>query len=325
MAKTLSIFNNKGGVGKTTYMYHIAHLLARRGRRVLMVDCDSQCNLTSYSVSIENIEEAWQQDGNSIFRIIEPVYEGIGDFNQRLPIEIENNLFLTPGDLNLSLFEDRLGDTWNSAKGGSRPDLRIQTVIHRYIDWCINNLNLDLVLIDLGPNLGALNRAVLGGSDFFIIPIAADLFSLRGTDNLGNKLVIWADEWQQIRESNEGNGVLIPNGTPVFLGYVVQQHNIRNNAEGMTRGWQIFGSQIKNIVNQNIVNRLQPINQVIEREDYNLGRIPNLHSLIPYSLNALKPVFDCTHRDGLNGAHITTARESVDHFTEIVATIDDVI
>ncbi|WP_431610147.1 ParA family protein [Chryseobacterium sp. 'Rf worker isolate 10'] len=325
MAKTLSIFNNKGGVGKTTYMYHIAHLLARRGRKVLMVDCDSQCNLTSYSISIEDIETAWQPDGNSIFRIIEPVYEGIGDFNQHLPIEIENNLFLTPGDLNLSLFEDRLGDTWNSAKGGSRPDLRIQTVIHRYINWCINNLDLDLVLIDLGPNLGALNRAVLGGSDFFIIPIAADLFSLRGTDNLGNKLVIWADEWQQIRESNEGNGVLIPNGTPVFLGYVVQQHNVRNNAEGMTRGWQIFGNQISNIVNQNIVNRLQPINQVIERDDYNLGQIPNFHSLIPYSLNALKPVFDCTHREGLNGAHITTARESVNHFTEIVDTIDDVI
>ncbi len=325
MAKTLSIFNNKGGVGKTTYMYHIAHLLARRGRKVLMVDCDSQCNLTSYSISIEETEEAWSSGGNSIYRIIEPVYEGIGDFNQCLPLELETNLYLTPGDLNLSLFEDRLGDTWNSAKGGSRPDLRIQTVIYRYIDWCINELSLDLVLIDLGPNLGALNRAVLGGSDYFIIPIAADLFSLRGTNNLGNKLVIWAEEWEQIRQSNEGSGVLMPTGKPFFLGYVVQQHNIRNNAEGMTRGWQIFGNQMNDIVSQNIVERLQPIEQVIERVDYNLGQIPNLHSLIPYSLNALKPVFDCTHKDGLNGAHITTARESVNHFTEIVQTIDHVL
>jgi len=325
MAKTLSIFNNKGGVGKTTYMYHIAHLLARRGRKVLMVDCDSQCNLTSYSITLEQTETSWAEEGNSIFKIIEPVYEGIGDFNQIMPLELENNLYLTPGDLNLSLFEDRLGDTWNSAKGGSRPDLRIQTVIYRYISWCIDQLDLDLVLIDLGPNLGALNRSVLGGSDYFIIPIAADLFSLRGTDNLGNKLVIWADEWQQIRESNESSGIRIPEGTPNFLGYVVQQHNIRNNAEGMTRGWQIFGNQINTVVTANIVNRLHPINQVVVRDDYNLGQIPNLHSLIPYSLNALKPVFDCTHREGLNGAHITTAKESVNYFTEIVDTIEAVL
>lgn len=325
MAKTLSIFNNKGGVGKTTYMYHIAHLLARKGRKVLMVDCDSQCNLTSYCLTVDATEQSWLPGGNSIFNVIEPVYEGIGDFNQILPLEIENNLFLTPGDLNLSLFEDRLGDTWNSAKGGSRPDLRIQTVVHRYIDWCINTLELDLVLIDLGPNLGALNRAVLGGSDYFIVPVAADLFSLRGTNNLGNKLVIWADEWKQIQNTNKTHGVLIPNGTPSFLGYVVQQHNIRNNAMGMTRGWQLFGNQINGVINQNIVDRLLPLNQVVVRSDYRLGNIPNLHSMIPYSLNALKPVFDCTARDGLNGAHITTARESVNHFTEIIDTIDHVL
>ena len=82
MAKILSIFNNKGGVGKTTYMYHVAHLLSRKNRKVLMVDCDSQCNLTSYAMSNENIELAWQQNGNSIFKVIEPIYEGIGDFNQ---------------------------------------------------------------------------------------------------------------------------------------------------------------------------------------------------------------------------------------------------
>ncbi|WP_143884363.1 ParA family protein [Chryseobacterium binzhouense] len=325
MAKILSIFNNKGGVGKTTYMYHVAHLLARKNKKVLMVDCDSQCNLTSYTMENEDIEDAWKDGGNSIFKIIEPVYEGIGDFNRLSPFTVEENLYLVPGDLNLSLYEDRLGDTWNSAKGGSRPDLRIQTSIFRYIDWCISELEIDLVLVDLGPNLGALNRSVLGGSDYFITPIAADLFSLKGTNNLGNKLVIWAEEWQQIRNSNQENGILIPNGAPVFLGYVVQQHNVRNNTEGMTRGWQLFGNKISATIQNNIINRLLPINQVQVRDDYRLGQIPNLHSLIPYSLNSKKPVFDCTQRDGLNGAHITTAKESVNHFTDIVETIYNVI
>jgi chromosome partitioning protein len=324
MSKILSIFNNKGGVGKTTYMFHIAHLLSRQphNRKVLIVDCDSQCNVTSYALDDTTIQASWQPNGNSVFRVIEPVYEGLGDFAQILPTQLANNLFLVPGDLNLSLYEDRLGDTWNSAKGGSRPDIRIQTAIFRYINWCIEQLEIDLVLIDLGPNLGALNRTLISSSDLFITPLAADLFSLKGTENLGNKLLVWASEWSQIRNAYTANDITIPNGTPNFLGYVLQQHNIRDNASGMTRGWQIFANQIAPTITTNIINKLTPLNQVVVRADYNLGQIPNLHSLIPYSLNAKKPVFDCTHRDGLTGAHITAARESVNHFTDIVNTIN---
>lgn len=79
MTKTISIFNNKGGVGKTTYMYHVAHLLAEGGSTVLLVDCDSQCNLTAYCLSDAEITNAWGENGNSIFRNIEPVYETVGD------------------------------------------------------------------------------------------------------------------------------------------------------------------------------------------------------------------------------------------------------
>jgi chromosome partitioning protein len=46
----VSLFNNKGGVGKTTFLFHVAHRLADIGKTVLMVDCDSQCNLTAYSL-----------------------------------------------------------------------------------------------------------------------------------------------------------------------------------------------------------------------------------------------------------------------------------
>lgn len=77
--KTIAIFNNKGGVGKTTYMYHVAHLLAREELTVLMVDCDSQCNLTSYCMVDGAIRRAWGDDGNSIFQNIDPVYRTTGD------------------------------------------------------------------------------------------------------------------------------------------------------------------------------------------------------------------------------------------------------
>ena len=52
----IAIFNNKGGVGKTTYIYHIANILADNGIRTLMVGCDSQCNLTAYAIDDAEIK-----------------------------------------------------------------------------------------------------------------------------------------------------------------------------------------------------------------------------------------------------------------------------
>jgi cellulose biosynthesis protein BcsQ len=330
MSKTLSIFNNKGGVGKTTYMYHVAHLLAQDGLCVLMVDCDSQCNLTAYSLGDTEIDQAWADGGNSIYRAIEPVYRTTGDIRSRAPTKLRSKgeLYLVPGDTRLSDFEDRLGDTWNAARGGSEPDLRAQSAIHRYISVAASKVDANLVMVDLGPNLGALNRAVLASSNFFITPVAPDLFSIQGTENLGRKLVSWRKEWDQANAAWDDDELSIPLGRPMYLGYVVQMHNRRSRSPGgMTAGWGIYGQQLEDAVQENIVKKLEPLDQVIEwqDDDYNLGQIPNLHSLIPYSLEARKPVFNCTAEDGLRGAHITSAADSRSHFTQIVDTIKGVV
>lgn len=335
MAKKISIFNNKGGVGKTTYMYHIAHLLAEQGKCVLMVDLDSQCNLSAYSIDDKVLLKSWGgkrgHGGNSIWRIIEPIYKGIGDHHKRQPTQVgdNENLFIIPGDVSLSTFEDLLGDTWNGAKGGAEQPLRVQSAIHRYIDWCANKIDADVVMLDLGPNLGALNRSVLASSDYFIVPMSPDLFSIRGTENLGKKLALWNKEWKQCHDSWHGDeGLSLPNGKPQFLGFVTQQHNLRNNATGMTKGWKIFGDQVVDAVQKNIIDILEPLGQVYKwpnDQGSQLGAIPNLHSLIPYSQDSKKPVFHCTSKDGLTGAHITTARESRSHYDQIMERLTQVI
>jgi chromosome partitioning protein len=327
MPISISVFNNKGGVGKTTFLFHIAHRLADQNHRVLIVDCDSQCNLTAYALDDRAIERAWATEGNSIYRLIEPVARTIGDIRNRAPVRLNERLYLLPGDLLLSNFEDRLGDTWNSAKGGSEADLRAQSAIFRAIQNAAEKAHAQIILIDLGPNLGALNRAVLGGTDYMIVPISPDLFSIRGTENLGSKLETWRREWDQCNAAWTGTDLLIPKGRPKFLGYVIQQHNIRNNAAGMTMGWQIFGNRVEKAVRENIVRRLLPLDQVVVRpdDDYNIGKIPNLHSLIPYSMESRKPVYKCTSADGLRGAHITSAAESGELFDPMIALIDDLV
>lgn len=329
--KIVSIFNNKGGVGKTTYMFHVAHLIAEHGKKVLMVDADAQCNLSAYCLSESELEKAWSANrGNSIWRAVEDVYKGVGDIKKRQPTKIKSNsdnLFLIPGDVLLSNYEDSLGDTWSSAKGGAEPALRIQSALYRYILWCANKVDADVVMLDLGPNLGALNRAVLGASDYFIVPMSPDLFSIRGTENLGSKLVVWNKEWRQCHDAWMGSEIELPPGKPTFLGYVMQQHNIRKSKTGMTKGWTIFGERVEGAIKENVVDKLEPNNQAIKWDDnnWNLGKIPNLHSLIPYSQEAKKPVFYCTSKDGLNGAHISTAAKSKELFKPMVDVLLSVI
>lgn len=334
MTKRVSIFNNKGGVGKTTYMYHIAHLMARKGITVLMVDCDSQCNLTAYSMHYPAIRRSWKEDGNSVYVNIQPVHKTTGDIRNRKPAKLgdEYNLYLVPGDLRLSGFEDLLGDTWNSAKGGSEAALRAQSAIHRYVSYAESTIQADITFFDLGPNLGALNRSVLAASDYFIMPVAPDLFSLQGTKNLGEKLITWRREWDQANESWKTNNIentslSVPRGAPKYLGYVVQMHNVRENPSEMTRGWQIYYNLIGPEIQKNIIDKLSSTNQIIQWEDnnYELGKIPNLHSLIPYSMHARMPIFDCGAKQGLKGAHVTKAKGSAEHFDGIVKILEHVL
>lgn len=135
-------------------MYHVGHMLCRRDLRVLIVDCDIQCNLTTYGMTDANIRAAWRENGNRIFRVIEPVYPGTGDIRERQPspaVNAQGPLFIVPGDLRLSDFENLLGDSWNSARGGSEASLRAQSAIHRYIEYAAERVNADLVMIISGP------------------------------------------------------------------------------------------------------------------------------------------------------------------------------
>jgi chromosome partitioning protein len=91
-------------------------------------------------------------------------------------------------------------------------------------------------------------------------PVAPDLFSIQGTENLGNKLVAWRKEWDQCNAAWAGGVLSIPKGRPSYLGYVVQMHNIRSSSEdGMTAGWSIYGNQLESAITKNIVEKLTPL------------------------------------------------------------------
>lgn len=110
--KTVAFFNNKGGVGKTTLVYHLAYMIADRGETVLVVDLDPQANLTSMFLDEDRLETLWPlgEHPNTIFGALRPIIRGIGDVLTPHIQAIAPGLGLVVGDLALSTFEDKLSD-----------------------------------------------------------------------------------------------------------------------------------------------------------------------------------------------------------------------
>ncbi len=102
-----------------------------------------------------------------------------------------DRLWVVPGDLGLSGIEDRLSDAWQRGFLGDEGAIRITTAFHRIIAGCAAQVNADVVLLDTGPNLGAINRAALLASDDLVVPLTADVFSLQGLRSLGAALRDW--------------------------------------------------------------------------------------------------------------------------------------
>ena len=166
MTTRIALFNNKGGVGKTTLTYHLAHMVARLGWRVLAVDLDPQSNLTSAFFDEQRLEALWEPTSSgTMLSALAPLVRGTGDIDVPAPNEVAERLWILPGDLGLSSFEDRLSDAWPRSLMGDESAMRATTAFHRIIEQASAQVDADVVLIDVGPNLGALNRSALLAAD----------------------------------------------------------------------------------------------------------------------------------------------------------------
>ena len=182
---TIAFFNNKGGVGKTTLVYHLAWMYADLGVSVVAADLDPQANLTAMFLDEDRLEELWP-DGDhphSILGSISPILRGLGDIREPHVEDIASELGLVVGDLGLSRFEARLSAAWPGCLDGDESAFRTESAFHRTILHATKARDAKLVLIDVGPNLGAINRSALIAANFVAVPLAPDLFSLQGLRN----------------------------------------------------------------------------------------------------------------------------------------------
>jgi len=228
-ARRITIYNHKGGVGKTTLMVNIAAALAHLEKRVLLVDSDPQCNLTSHLLASEVVDslldESDSPKGNTLWSSLKPVVEGTGTFRHTQPVKISQRRMLLPGDIRLSEFESSLHDFWLASLGRKVRGLRGTNALSESVNASAAAFDADFVLYDAGPNIGPLNRTILLDCDFFIIPAACDLFSVRALSTLGRSLVSWMEQWATIADMAPDEVYMMP-GTPNFLGYIPQSFRV---------------------------------------------------------------------------------------------------
>ncbi|OIO61435.1 MAG: chromosome partitioning protein [Alphaproteobacteria bacterium CG_4_10_14_0_2_um_filter_63_37] len=307
--RTIAFFNNKGGVGKTSLVYHLAWMFAERGIPTLAVDLDPQANLSSMFLDEDRLVALWGGGGSvgTVFDSLQPLMNRTGDI---LPPHIEpiaDRLGLIPGHLALSKFEDLLSENWPKCLGGDVAAFRVVTAFHRIVLDAATRMSAQLVLIDVGPNLGATNRSALITAEQVVLPLAPDLFSLQGLENLGPTLREWRQGWKKrLLELPSDSGIPVPNGEMRPAGYVVMQHGIRDSRP--VKAYQRWLDRIPRVYRTAVLDESPLQVPSPDQDPYNLALLKHYRSLMPMAMDARKPMFFLKPADGAIGAHVEAVR-----------------
>jgi cellulose biosynthesis protein BcsQ len=310
MVQKIALFNHKGGVSKTTTTFNLGWMLASKGKRVILVDSDPQCNLTGMALGEETeddearIQEIYSTASN-IKTGLAPAFESQPRAIEAvdcIPVQGCNNLFLLPGHVGFAEYEVTLGIAQELT--GSIQALRnLPGSINDLLDKTAAKFNADYILIDMSPSLGSINQNLLMISNFFLVPTTADFFSVMAIDSLAKVLPRWyawaksASSLQVLKEANYP----FPDVNLHFLGTIVQNYRIIRGRE--TTAFQIWIEKIEKAVSDKLIPTLGQSNMMLSSQMYRdqgiagnftLAKISNFNSLIALSQEHRTPIYDLT-------------------------------
>jgi chromosome partitioning protein len=315
--KTIAFFNNQGGVGKTSLAYHLAWMYADLGLSVVAADLDPQANLSSMFLTEDRLEELWP-DGDhpqSILGAIQPILKGIGDIADPHVEDVSDNIGLIVGDLGLSIFEDKLSDAWPRCHDRDEAAFRVISAFFRVLQRAAESRGAGLILMDVGPNLGAINRAAIIAAEHVAIPLAPDLFSLQGLRNLGPTLRRWREEWGERRKRNPDRSIRLPTGEMTPAGYVVMQHAVR--LDRPVQAYSRWMDRIPAEYRSAVLDDTKKVPSEVKTDPDCLAQLKHYRSLMPLAMEARKPMFSLKPADGAIGAHTYAVQECYKDFKRL--------
>lgn len=245
----------------------------------------------------------------------------VGDFG---PVDwqaVHPRLALIPGDLGLSGFEDELSTSWGAAlndRNQARP-FRLLTAFWRSAQESAARFGADLIVFDVGPNLGAINRAALLGSNHVVVPLGADLFSLQGLRNLGPALRDWRIGWTKRRNEWKTPEFELPPGSMSPVGYVAMRHGVRLTRP--VKAYTRWLDQIPMEFRRSVLDEPSDAAPSVERDPYCLAMLKNYNSLMPLGQEARKPIFALRSADGAIGSHANAVGKAHGDFKKLAEDI----
>lgn len=162
--KTIAIFNNKGGVGKTTTTKMLTNYLASKGQKVLILDMDPQANISSQFLDTEELKI-------SMYNVIVDECE-LDSIIRETKTE---NVWIAKSNLKLQEANDKL-----QIDSFINPTIRLKQKIER-----VKNA-FDYILIDCPPSIDKLSANSLAAANEVIVPLSGDVYSITGLENVLN-------------------------------------------------------------------------------------------------------------------------------------------
>jgi chromosome partitioning protein len=321
--RVVAFFNHKGGVGKTTLVYNTGLALASQGKKVIFIDLDAQANLTTAAIRPDEVEKILESE-TTIYSSLRPVIDGSGSFSDPAPMQIRDTAWIVPGDIRLSEFEEICPQGWTDALAGNSRGFQVSTTIYRLIASASATVGADYVFLDLGPNVGALNRISILSANGFVVPLAPDLFSLTALPSVGKSTSLWVEEWRAAIGSLQRRGTTLnfdlPLGNPSPLGYISQQFAVYRQAPAAA--YKRWTERIPEAYEDGIRKPLAGVQVRIPDSPSKIGEVRNLSSLIPMAQRMHSAVFELTGSEA-RGAQYTRARDTYSLFTDIAGKIVD--
>lgn len=355
MAKQIALFNHKGGVGKTTTTFNLGWMLAEKGKKVIIVDCDPQCNLTGMVLGFERAKDFdaiyESEEVRDIRNGLSPAFESRPVVIKPVacePIQGQPNMLLLPGHIGLAEYEVTLGIAQELS--GSLVTLKnLPGSFHDLFTKTAEKYGADFILVDMSPSVGPMNQNLLMTSDYFIVPMFPDYFSAMATESLASFLPKWS-AWAKHAKATSPLQTAIypfPDKSPKFLGTIIQNYRVR---EGIpAAAFQRWIDKIRDGIETKLIPALRENDMLLPEERYEeASRIapnaeesstlllpllfPNLaiarpllqmsdfNSLIALSQEHKAPVFDLTDAQiGRMGAILETTKKSMLKFRELFA------
>ncbi len=301
MAKTICMFNHKGGVSKTTTSYSLGWMLAKKGSSVLLVDADPQCNLTNIFMGEDRFERFYiRNPDRNIKSGLSPAFGAEPVMISAVkPVRSLGNarLFLLPGSFELSEYEVSLGVSFTLTE----TLITLKNLPGSFtflISKTAESCSADYVIIDMNPSLSAINQALLVSSDFFVVPTAPDNFSNMAVRSLAKVLPKWENWAVRARRVFADAYYPLPNLTPRFLGTVIQGFNIRKGQP--TQANRKVIDRLCATVETTLVDSLREAGMLLPQDKYQsqsycLVQIPDFQSLNAAYQSTGVPVFALTN------------------------------